>query len=791
MIRLIIDGVECPIVGSISLPQFSMSKLASCEAWREGYNIAAEVASTSETDTLFGHFRELHHSKDFNDSYHTATLEVDGVAFVTGMATLLGYYHRKRQPRYKLRIRTGGAEWAERAALTRLNKVALDDSMTMSLNDITASWSNDSAIRFIPLWRDSYPTEADSSISAPQRSLMPHNYHPFLSIRRILEEVIHESGYNLKSDFFTSPLFDSLMMSGAYHKVDTEQAERAMGFLAYRTFSSKATADTGGRVCIHGSQSDNNCGAIVDTASPTATDENGEVFYNAFNNNGVLSFENEDPIFTPTREINVAFDIRLKYITDYTIASSKYLQGFDTITVGYGCEIPLKLKNPFPDRRNNVTPYKSYMLMIFDDMEGYEFTLGAPAVATITQRDTIIVMPADVSSSLQLYYRAKGTLTYYTYEGDWALYDGHVTRNGRCHVDIELRTPFNRYTPTSPKAINDIFISGAAEGQTLTLCSGCSVRPVFSGAAGYGEVVTYADVANHDISVMDLFNAMKQMFNLRFYTHEPSKSLYIEPYDAMDDGKIVDWRERQCNGEQQLISRVVDCFEDTRIGYLPADGVTKRLTGDDTTFGLWKHHIDSYAAKQGIKSIYNPLFMPTISLTGFSGSAPSAKILTVGNRDIITSNHSVEPRVVMYHGIVALPTDQRWESPTEDKGYPLATFHDPESGMSLCFENRDNCTGLNNYYINYLQEMAQRELFVCDIHLNAKEFISLFDLDDGDVTILSRFRLDLNGNSSLFKLHEIDSYDPSTGIARCSFHRTMNDLPKNFLQKTTSNDDKP
>lgn len=775
MLTIVIDGVECPVVGDVTLPGYRASRLESCEAWREGDSLTLWIASTPATDKLFGYFCDMHRHEEFNDSYHRATLETNGTQLITGMATLLGYSDTKGNKLYNLRIRTGGSEWAERAATTRLNEVGLDTTTEMTLPAIEASWSEDSALRFLPLWRDSYPKSANTSLYEPQRSIMPHNYHPFLSIRHIFERIIGDSGYKIQSNFLSSPIFERLMISGAYRTVDTELAEQTMGFIAYRTSSTTATANSLGRVNIRGPQGTYSCGAIVDTASPTASDEEGNTFGNAYNNNGVLHLDTLFPVFTPTREIETAFDIHLKYISDYNIASRDTLQGFDTITPCAGCTINLKLRNPFEDCRSSVMPNTSYKLLIFGNIEGYEFRLGNPVIVTTTQRETTILTPADVSSSLRLYYRTATNPYYQPYLGEWALYHGHVETTGKCYVEIDIRTPFQRYTPTSPKRFNDIFIGGGEAGQQLTLCSGCSVRPIFSGAVGYGEIVKYEDVANHDMRVEELMNAVKHMFNLRFYAHEPTKTLYIEPYDDMDDGKVVDWRSRQVAGSQRLISRITECFVDTCISYLPPDGVTQRSAGDEQIFGEWNFHIASYAAKQGKESITSPLFMPTISLTGYSSSAPSAKVLTIGDRDVICNSDYVEPRVVVYQGAVALPAGEKWESFGKNSVYPLATFHDPDTQTSLCFEDRDGCQGLNSYYLNELREKSQRELLCCDILIDANEYAALFDPNSAGASILSRFRLDMQGASSLFKLEEVAAYNPATGIATCTFRRTLHD----------------
>ncbi|MBO7315236.1 MAG: hypothetical protein J6U49_06165, partial [Alistipes sp.] len=91
MMRLLIDGVECPIVGrEPELPAYDATRLCDVDAWREGNDIDLRVASVPESDELFKCGADLYHAEDFNASYHAARLEVEGVALFEGLAVLLG-----------------------------------------------------------------------------------------------------------------------------------------------------------------------------------------------------------------------------------------------------------------------------------------------------------------------------------------------------------------------------------------------------------------------------------------------------------------------------------------------------------------------------------------------------------------------------------------------------------------------------------------------------------------------------------------------------------------------------
>jgi hypothetical protein len=512
---------------------------------------------------------------------------------------------------------------------------------------------------------------------------------------------------------------------------------------------------------------------LVDTVNPLAVDENGRTMSGAYSNGGCFTFQNGRPEFTPTRDISVAFDIHLRYTTDFHIISSSRLKGFDTIHLSPECYLKVELQNNYVNRRYNVEGGKSYNLFIFDFNPEDKYSLVN--AGTVSSAISTVKMTAGGSGEAVLYVRKNGESPLTPYTGDWAMYDTHVTGEGQREVDVTIRTPFMVYTPSSPMLFNDIFFGGAKPGQNMTLKAGCSITPIFSGAPGYGQGIDFEDVANIDISQMEFLEAIAHLFNLRIYSHRPTKRLYIEPYDDFFAGSVVDWRARQLPEESVMREGVVESFEHTRIGYKQVDGVASRIVASDSEFGSWSKHISSYGARNGVQTLRNPLFMPTASLTGASGTAPSAEVLTIGDRDAIAADDAVEPRIVLYHGVVPLPEGELWGSPTGERGYPLAAFHSATMGETLCFEDRDGCEGLHRYYDRELEEQATRGELTCSIYLSPQEYISLFAPEGEWATIRSRFRLQIEGSSSLFRLEAIEEYDPESMIARCVFRQLLED----------------
>lgn len=74
------------------------------------------------------------------------------------------------------------------------------------------------------------------------------DYHPFLHVKSLLEQIAKQAGYTIQSQFFASDLFNSLYISGAYPEKDTGLLLERMGFLAKRFQPAEATADRFGRV---------------------------------------------------------------------------------------------------------------------------------------------------------------------------------------------------------------------------------------------------------------------------------------------------------------------------------------------------------------------------------------------------------------------------------------------------------------------------------------------------------------------------------------------------------------
>ena len=774
MIELKIDDRVVPLRGGgVMLPGYNADNLHSVGAWRNGSEMVVEVASTSESDRVMGYAFDLNRGEEFNGKLHWAAILIDGYEVYRGVATLMGIEREAGERYYRLRLRSGGSDWADSVARTPLNRSNVQVDMRMFPTDIEQSWQGDRAVRFLPLRHDSYPKPELVNAWARQRVLMPHDYHPFISVEHLLRSMAKSAGYSIDSEWLKSDVAKRLMISGAYRQIRSEATERDMGFKAYRTYDYTAEANNIGCVFASEPKLPSHVGALVDSVSSEATDSEGNLFADAYNR-GALKFEEGNPKFVPTRDVSVAFEYKIRYITDYRIVSSKRLQGFDSVRLGVGCDVEIVMENTNEDMRSQLRENMAYKLYIFDYEEGCSYKIEG--IGEFGAKVSDFVVPSGFSGEARLMMKRPGAVAYTTFAGDWAIYRGAVTPTGRRLVEFEVRSPYRQMTTSDEERFYDIMFYGAEPGQQLTLCSGCSVRPLFSGCLGYGDVVRFADVANHGISQQQLLEALMQMFNLCIYSHEPTKRIVIEPYDDFYSGEIVDWRGRQLATGWSITEGAPNVSQHVRLEYCAGDGVVERDNElSDSEFGVWLKSFDSYGTKRGIDVRSNPLFRPTLSTTGFLREASSAEVLTVGDRDSVDSGDYVEPRVVLYHGLRELPEGEHWGSMHNTHLYPYAAFHSAASGLTLCFEDRDGCAGLNRYHLSEICERGERCELCCDIYLSLNDYFDLLSPVTESASIRSVFRLSVDGAESLFRLRAIDSYDPERGVARCRFGRMMSD----------------
>ncbi len=803
MVKIAIDGRYCDLGEGFTLPKsiftFDEKQLTSPQEARRGRSIEVTIPASANNDSMVGFAADPYAAERFNASYHEGVIEVDGVALLEGVVHLEGV--ESIPPRgiaYRLSITEGGAEWAKSAAKRRIGQTALDYSEILDGSTIERSWNEQSPVTFLPVYRDEYLISEDqSSLYSPQRVLTAGDYHPFISVESLLRAIFAASGYSIRSNFMQGELLRSLRLGGCIDNGSTASATRLlslMGFKAGRRAEATAAADYAGRVYLTPMVLANSLGNFVDTTDKSVSEE----FYN---NGNTLSITNEGLVYTPRTRASVAFDLHLKYRSDCRILTRERLQGFDTIYVDSGCMMHFNIANPYRDHRKELTGNIEYLALIFDFAEGEKFrikwlTESGYSYSYLSARAMKVTTPKGVTEAQLLRQSATGVWEVYT--GDWAMYDGYLDEYTEHQVEVTLRTPPEELSPSRSKSFKRMYLEGAEAGQSITLSQECRLEPIFAPSLGIGSQVDADAILKHNFSQADLIEALQQMFNLRIMTHQPSRTVWIEPRDDFYTDKCYDWSDRVVVSESIIAEDMAAEVASTRSLSYRGDGggaVARFNTANgETSFGEWSVKTDSYISLDKDEKSENPLFCPTLSATEVAADAPAAALLSVGDRDSDELGES-SIRIVSYRGLQPLPADQHWGFPSDGDSYPFAAFHyaagateegggavlggvaaaGPEESFTLCFEDRDGAEGLHRFYDREWQRQERCRKLTLSLRLRPEELVALDDFEVEGPDLRSLYRFEFCGQRMLYRLAAIKEYDAERGVARAVFTREDHD----------------
>ncbi len=749
-IELYVDNQRVEIIGEPRVTlTYDAESTRSIDAARESQVVEFEVEMKEPIDISFLAEGYLHASSRYNAENHRGALHIESVKMIEGRLTIRSVRHRGDRLIFELRITKAIAPWAEVAVDTLLSESPIDYQMTLRTADVREKWEEDSDVQFFPVVRDEYFSRMSSvSFETVRRLRSIDEYHPFLRLDSLVKAVAAEAGYELVSDFVESEEFKQLYMSGSYVSQNNTAAKEAMAFYVKKSSNESAVADYSGRVTISISQTGS---SAIDHFVNIETLESDKECYTRGN---CLTYIGGTVQFTPPTSVSVGFEYRVKYTTSYWIESRKRLKAFDTFYFGESPEIKVDILNTFPDERGRekLTGF-NYLIVIFDHASAASYRLktrvnGASDYTTLTswsERTKRFTTPfVETIEDMVLEVLQGGE--YVEYEEDWALYQGYIEESGETEVDVTIRTS---PSTISKKRFEGFYIKGGDPGMAFTLLAGTSIRPYFAAYPGYGDIVEYSDIAQHEMRLSDVMRSIQHLFNLRFFTDVEARKLYIEPLDELyshDD--IWDWSERV--DESKGIT-----FEDAAIGvakrrtwgFQEGDGAVARSSPE---FGKWSRVLNSYAANNVSATTLNPIFSP--SLNDEDG------VLIVGNRDDTSVVDTLEfsPRVVYYRGI-------------DDAGEPIVTFHDPDEGVSLCFEDRDGVRGLNRYYESQIEREERGQYVTLTLRLEPHEMVDLLSPIEGRASLLSTFRLKIDGEWAECWIEKIVAYRLGEKCAEIKF----------------------
>lgn len=793
MMRLYIDGRLCDLADDVAVPVgFDASAMSDAAAGRNGRTLTLKLPSTAANDAVFRRSLDPYAVGRFNAECHEARIEAGTAVLFEGTAVLLGvsFGQPSGAAEYEVRITGGSARWAERAAHTMIGESRIDFSMRLTPAEIAATWHGSGhAVRFLPVCRDTQPAGVSPSLLPVERIMMTDDYHPFISVAALVRSIFDDTGYTLQSDFFDGDFAKSLYVSGSYRSVDTSRQRERLDFLARRRAKGSADADFMGRVFASPSVVKHSVGNIVDTADPLTEDENGNAMGDTFSNGGCFFVDDDGyACFSPTTAANVGFLLHLEYESSFRILSRRRLKGFDRITLIGGLTVEFALANSYSDCRRSPVAGNSYRAIVFDHTAGRSYSLrrGTTEIASFTSRSALVAFPVlgATTGECRLFCRDSTTEVWRLYTGDWALYAGYVEECGTVAVQTDIRIPPCKIAARSKQLFDKIVFAGAEEGMTLTVGCGCSLRPYFSECAGYGSMLTFADIAARRVSRLDFFAAVCHLFNLAVWTDNRTETVRIEPMERFyDDSEAFDWTGRIDRSQPVKLSDIgIDAPQFRLFGYLEGDSATAEFDAvNDEPLGVWTSENPLYGTKPTTRQMRNPLFTTTVNAASVVATAPSASVMRIGGSSDDDPQQSASSmlRIVRFLGMHPLPTDETWGYPHDEAGYPLAAFifggDDSCDGFTLGFEDRDGHAGLHRFYDDMLDRERMRQYLTVSLHLAPEDVERLFAPDGFSPNLGSTFLFTVNGESIRCRLWSIDAYDPSKPATECRFIRLRED----------------
>ena len=121
-----------------------------------------------------------------------------------------------------------------------------------------------------------------------------------------------------------------------------------------------------------------------------------------------------------------------------------------------------------------------------------------------------------------------------------------------------------------------------------------------------------------------------------------------------------------------------------------------------------------------------------------------------------------------------LPGGECWIANQKRNEYPYAAFVDNED-VNLGFETRNGIEGLHSYHLPALLRQTEGQRVTLDLCLTLAETASLLTDNGPKPSVRTLYRFEIQGESSLYRMVEIGSWDTENGVVQCTFERVLKD----------------
>lgn len=750
----------------------------------------------------------------FNNSKHTAKILENGNLVMYGSAQVDKYIDRGHNfGHYSLKVLGASADWVKRASNGLLKDLKSDFSVKYLLRDVynNSILTSPTLIKFFPVDRGAFYIQDAQGEYKERSNIDLADYHPFINIWLLL--ILIFEGYTINSSM--KPLFEKIYMTGFVPEQDDIE-----GIEADNDFNAGTTL---------------NLDIIAATLNTTTTSQLINVFDNwkATTDNGlfvategILKTVNGVTVFAPTVACTTLFKMALTYITSVG-ENGEYV---DTLKFGSGNKaqvlslsplmsdeydaefgnVPLEaLDEPTPSSGNyKIARYLWFIRLKrptdYAKIIKKEWSASGSTVIGVTRpKDYVLADAIETDGQWIHVHVGKGKDKVYNCQyvledingkqveiSPALLEDNNIVAindNGTISfTDIEFNTlSYNIDSGRAlPLGIEFSISSRTSPSASLNLYIGeqCTIAPDFRNAFAYGSNISISVVGGSKTQIQ-FIKALRQLFNLYFYTNPLTKEVFVEPRPkfyfplSQDNANVIDWTDRIDYSHEveneQLGNNIGDAL---KLAYADGNDVVKKYNRrNKCTLGTFETPLENKTT-EGAKELTNQMFTPFVRRPVKSmGWTVLQNVLETEQGTVSDIDFDLSITLGIFSGITdrIAGTDRA----TYPK-YPVLVFQ--EGNHNMGFEDVVNGSevvkGLHQYYDTNIKQYNRSRRITAYLNLNAIDIENIQCPSGACADFRSVFLLKHKGETLYLELEKIVDYNPSSGEStKCSFITKVED----------------
>lgn len=801
MIELKIDGQNVDIDQKVNIAAtHSIADIQEPDGTSAGYSKSVELPFTPTNMRVFRFTQELFSKEQFNNELHAAEYMVDGNTVMSGVAQIEKFTYTTGtngciiSGNFHVSIIGSSFEWIANAR-KRMNELQGGMTVTYTLDDVYANsiCEDASLIKFFPVDRGAFWEEEDAQGNKITRKKLDlYDYHPFLNVWRMVRLVY--GGFNVKSS--QQGFFEQIYCSGFMPKnEDLSYIEEDNDF-----YIGISEIDVGSK----GFVSVKNTNIQV---YPYNQIESGEYH----NENGVINpSPGRGPVaFRPTETTVARMETNLNYVTKIqngaeVLAEAGECFYVDTFQqfIGENVENIVLGLDKCEEAKNTQQGDAKYPSVPYDPDADHTYVACLKITSDYIEGDSMLFHGTSQAHPWTWLGRYKKGCNWYVVKVE--RYGRGYFKNGRSdpgdpvfeisefsYFEINndevtfniVNATKNAYTLHKGMdyslfgrfSCSHTFTSDPGNASVeLLLCLNNNIKPQFLNIIGLGDEVGLKTIGGES-SQLEYLGALRQMFNLMFYTNPLTKEVFIEPrtqFYNLERDRVIDWRGKiDYSKEIEVQELGGDVGNSLKLAYTDGgDVVQKHNKRNNIELGAYNAPLQNKTTSEA-KEIINPMFSPFLLRNVESVGMIVPQNESEKTQDTIDDVEMDITPIVGYFVGAANRTagDDRSLYPR----YPQLVFQDAAKGINLGFGDINGSTtipGLRQYYEDNISVYNAGRRITVYIKLAPQDVEAILIPNEQKRDFRAVFLLSMNGEHVPCLLEQISDYNPTSGAStKCQF----------------------